>query len=71
MPIRFPQSNGKIKRFHQNWNKFFEYLPRYPKNFENVRKVIVIFLDYYNNIRRHKTINILTPAEVALKFLKD
>ncbi len=70
-PIRSPQSNGKIERFHQNWNKFFEYLPRYPKNINELRKLITIFLDYYNNVRLHKSINFLTPSEAVLKFLKD
>ncbi len=70
-PIRSPQSNLKIERFNQNWNKFFEYLPRYPKNINELRKLINIFLDYYNNFRRHKSINFLTPSEVVLNFLKD
>ncbi len=45
-PILSPRSNGKIERFHQNWNKFFEYLPRYPKNSNELLKLINIFLDY-------------------------
>ncbi|AGM24657.1 IS481 family transposase [Spiroplasma chrysopicola] len=70
-PVRSPQSNGKIERFHRNWNKFFEYLPRYLKEIDDIEKQIKIFLNYYNNIRRHKSINLLTPAEAVLKFLKD
>ncbi|WHQ36565.1 integrase core domain-containing protein [Spiroplasma sp. SV19] len=70
-PVRSPQSNGKIERFHRNWNKFFEYLPRYLKDIDDIRKQIVIFLDYYNKVRRHKSINLLTPAEAVLKDLKD
>ncbi len=68
--ISSPQSNGKIERFHKNWNKFFEYLLRYPKNINELRKLITIFLDYYNNVRQHKSINFLTPFEALLKFLK-
>ncbi len=69
-PIRSPQLNGKIERFHQNWNKIFEHLLCYPKNINELRKLITIFLDYYNNVRRHKSINFLTPSEAVLKFLK-
>ncbi len=71
MPILSLQSNGKIERFHQNWNKFFEYLPRYPKNINELLKLITIFLDYYNYVRRHKSINFLTQSEAVLKNLKD
>ncbi len=70
-PIRSPRSNGKIEKFHQKWNKFFEYLPIYPKNINELRKLITIFLDYYNNVRKHKSINFLTLSEAVLKFLKD
>ncbi|WHQ37586.1 DDE-type integrase/transposase/recombinase [Spiroplasma sp. SV19] len=70
-PIRSPQSNGKIERFHRNWNKFFEYLPRYPKDINDIKKLIKIFLNYYNNIRRHKSINLLTQLGQVLKDLKD
>ncbi len=68
--IRSPQSNGKIERFHQKWNKFFKYLPCYPKNINELRKLITIFWDYYNNVRRHKSIKILIPSEAVLKFFK-
>ncbi len=70
-PICSPRSKLKIERFHQNWNKFFEYLPRYPKNINELRKLITIFLDYYNNVRWYKSINFLTLSEAVLKFLKE
>ncbi len=70
-PIRSPQSNGKIERFHQNWNKFFEYLSSYHKNINELQKLINIFLDYYNNVIWTKRINFLTTSEAVLKFLKD
>ncbi len=61
----------KLKNLIKNEINFFEYIPRYPKNINELRKLINIFLDYYNNVRRHKSINFLTPSEAVLKFLKD
>lgn len=62
-PIASPQSNGKIERFHQNWNKFFSQVQIVSLN--ELRKYSKIFLEYYNTIRPHKSLGLKTPKQMV------
>ena len=59
----YPQSNGKIERFHATINQ--ECLQRQSLiNLEDARRQIASYIDYYNTKRLHSAIWYLTPEEV-------
>lgn len=65
---RTPQHNGKIERFNQTVLR--EFASRVPDGLPlaEYRRLFRGFLDYYNNERRHSSINYLTPAQAFEKY---
>lgn len=59
----YPQSNGKIERFHQSL-KVECVRPRTPVDLEDARKVVSSYVDHYNNVRLHSAIGYITPADM-------
>jgi transposase InsO family protein len=58
----YPQSNGKIERFHQSLKA--ECLRRRtPVSLEDARRVVAAFIDYYNNERLHSAIGYVAPRD--------
>jgi transposase InsO family protein len=58
----YPQSNGKIERFHQSLKR--ECIrPKTPLSLEQARRVVTGFVDQYNNQRLHSAIGYLTPKD--------
>ena len=51
----YPQSNGKIERFHKTL-KAEAIRPQTPRSLDDGRGVIAGFVDYYNNVRLHSAI---------------
>lgn len=64
--LNYPQSNGKIERYHRTINE--ECLMRKSLvELEDARKQVSEFIDYYNNKRLHSSLFYLTPED----FLND
>ena len=58
----YPQSNGKIERWHQSLKK--ECIrPKCPLSVEAAQKVVDEFVNYYNCKRLHSTIGYITPKD--------
>lgn len=58
----YPQSNGKIERWHQSLKK--ECIrPKCPLSVEEARKVVDEFVTYYNYKRLHSAIGYITPKD--------
>lgn len=58
----YPQSNGKIERWHQSIKK--ECIrPKTPTSLEEARQVVAEFVDQYNHKRLHSAIGYITPAD--------
>jgi len=58
----YPQSNGKIERWHQSAKK--ECIrPKSPTTLEEARRVMADFVDRYNHKRLHSAIGYITPAD--------
>jgi transposase InsO family protein len=58
----YPQSNGKIERFHRTINE--ECLQRDSKiNLEDARNQIAKYIKYYNKVRLHSSLYYLTPDD--------
>ena len=58
----YPQSNGKIERWHQSLKK--ECIrPRCPLSLAEARAVVKDFVEYYNTKRLHSTIGYITPED--------
>ncbi len=58
----YPQSNGKIERFHRSLNE--ECLgKRSFLSIEDARRQIAVYIDYYNNKRLHSSLNYLRPID--------
>ena len=56
----YPESNGKIERWHQSVKK--ECIrPKCPVSYEEVKKVVRDFVCYYNNVRLHSSIGYIAP----------
>jgi putative transposase len=58
----YPQSNGKIERFHQSLKR--ECIrPQTPLSLEDARVSVAGFVDHYNNVRLHSAIGYITPND--------
>jgi len=58
----YPQSNGKLERFHGTLKQ--ECIrPQTPLCIEDARKSVTIFVDHYNNIRLHSSIGYVAPKD--------
>lgn len=60
--VNYPQSNGKIERYHRTLSE--ECLRRKSLiDLEDAKKQIQNFVDFYNNKRLHSSLFYLTPAD--------
>jgi transposase InsO family protein len=58
----YPQSNGKIERWHQSIKK--ESLrPNTPLSLEDARHTVETYVDYYNRFRLHSSIGYIAPYD--------
>ena len=58
----YPQSNGKIERWHKTL-KATTIRPKAPESLQEARRVIGAFVEHYNNVRLHSAIAYVTPAD--------
>jgi transposase InsO family protein len=58
----YPQSNGKIERWHQTL-KIDCIRPHVPLSLEEARRLVESFVEHYNHARLHSAIGYLTPAD--------
>jgi len=58
----YPQSNGKIERFHRTL-KEQAIRPKTPLNLEDAQRVAGTFIDHYNQTRLHSALGYITPAD--------
>jgi putative transposase len=59
----YPQSNGKIERWHQSLKK--ECIrPFCPLSLEETRRIVENFVSYYNTRRLHSAIGYITPQDM-------
>ena len=61
--IRYPQSNGKIERFHKTI-KEEKIRTSSLLGIEDAKRQVAKYVDYYNEVRLHSAIFYLTPQEV-------
>ena len=59
----YPQSNGKLKRWHQTL-KGTTLRPKAPRSLDEARRLVATFVAYYNHERLHSAIGFLTPADM-------
>ena len=58
----YPQSNGKIERWHQSLKR--ECIrPRTPLSLEDARRIVGEFVEYYHTVRLHSAIGYITPLD--------
>jgi len=63
--IAYPQSNGKIERYHRTVHE--ECLMKTSLiNLDDARKQIASYIDYYNTERLHSSLFYLTPEDFLL-----
>lgn len=58
----YPQSNGKLERFHQTL-KDQAIRPLTPLDLEEAKRVTGDFIEYYNNTRLHSAIGFIAPKD--------
>ena len=58
----YPQSNGKIERFHKTL-KQDAIRPAAPQSREEAERVVPAFVEHYNAVRLHSAIGYVTPAD--------
>jgi transposase InsO family protein len=58
----YPQSNGKIERWHQTL-KTDCIRPHVPLSLEEARRLVQSFVEHYNHVRLHSAIGYVTPAD--------
>lgn len=66
----YPQSNGKIERFHQTL-KGECIRQKTPLNLDNAKTVVDEYIHYYNNDRLHSAIGYITPNDKLLGRAKE
>lgn len=60
--VAYPQSNGKLERFHRSINS--EFLRNHSLiDLEDARKQIDLYVNYYNTKRLHSSLFYLTPED--------
>jgi putative transposase len=59
----YPQSNGKIERFHRTVKSEAVRQQSY-LSIEDARRQIQAYIDYYNNVRLHSAIYYVTPEDM-------
>ena len=58
----YPQSNGKIERWHQSLKR--ECIrPKTPLDIDDARRLVLEFVEYYNTKRLHSAIGYITPKD--------
>ena len=58
----YPQSNGKLERWHQSAKR--ECIrPRRPLSLEEARRIVAEFVEHYNRRRLHSAIGYVAPAD--------
>jgi putative transposase len=58
----YPQSNGKIERWHKTL-KATTIRPKRPDSLEEARRIVEDFVIHYNTVRLHSAIGYVTPAD--------
>ena len=58
----YPQSNGKIERWHKTLKNDC-IRPKTPQTLEEAREIVKKFVDEYNNVRLHSAIEYVTPKD--------
>jgi putative transposase len=58
----YPQSNGKIERWHATL-KNEHFRAKSPQNLEEARKVVDDFVIHYNEVRLHSGLGYITPVD--------
>lgn len=61
----YPQSNGKIERWHKELKKSC-IRPRQPRNLKEAKRFIGEFIEHYNYQRLHSAIGYVTPYDKLL-----
>ena len=58
----YPQSNGKIERWHQSLKK--ECIrPQTPLSLEDARRIVTTYVEHYNTVRLHSALGYVTPKD--------
>jgi transposase InsO family protein len=58
----YPQSNGKIERWHQSLKK--ECIrPRTPLDLDDARRMVGEYIEHYNHVRLHSAIGYVSPHD--------
>ncbi len=58
----YPQSNGKIERWHQSL-KVETLRPKAPASLAEARRLVAGFVNHYNHHRLHSALGYITPAD--------
>jgi transposase InsO family protein len=58
----YPQSNGKIERFHQTAKRDC-IRPKTPLSLDEARQIVDAFIEFYNRRRLHSAIGYVTPQD--------
>ena len=61
---RTPQLNGKVERFNQTLKRSLRGRLKDGMNIPQIQEIVDKFLDWYNNVRPHVSLNGLTPYQV-------
>ena len=61
----YPQSNGKIERWHRTIKETF-IRPKCPATVEEAKEVVAGWIAHYNNERLHSAIGYITPSDMML-----
>ncbi len=59
----YPQSNGKIERWHKSL-KIECIRPGTPLSLDDARRLVEGYVDYYNNVRLNSAIGYITPKDM-------
>ena len=58
----YPQSNGKIERWHKTL-KVSSIRPSAPRTKQEAEQLVEQFVNHYNNVRLHSAVGYVTPED--------
>ena len=65
-----PQSNGKLERWHGSLKREC-VRPAAVSSFDEARRLLASYIDYYNNTRLHSALGYVTPADKLTGLEKE
>jgi len=67
----YPQSNGKIERWHKSLNRGMLSAWHAVWSLEDARRLVKGYVEHYNNVRLNSAIGYITPKDMLAGYQQE